>query len=124
MLFFCPTRFAMGESYSNHGYYTNYAANVRVMCAPSRRSPWDPQLPNPEFEGLKKFSYFKYHDMIGAIFEAYGHVASPGTSASGISFVHNECTNILFLGGDVPSYKRDSVAVKRVMLNDDVQIGP
>ena len=45
MLFYCPTRHAMGQQFSMNGYYTNYAPNTRVMSLEVQNkapSPWDP----------------------------------------------------------------------------------
>ena len=132
MLFYCPTRYAAGMKSSNSGYMTNYAANIRVMCTPKQPVADDPWNPNPggsgyEWEqGIKKFSDFKYVGRIGAIFEGgmFGFLATSGTSASGLAYYHNDQTNILFLDGNVKSYKKTSSAVKLVMLSEITRIAP
>ena len=133
MLFYCPTRWAMGTKKSNSGWYTNYGASVFVMCDPRPPASSDPWNPNsgssnlaPWELGLRKFSDFKYAGLIGIMFETglYGHVASPGTSASGLQYVHNENTNVLFLDGNVQSFRRGSSAAKNIMMTDDRKIQP
>jgi len=130
MLFFCPTRYAMGMQKSNSGWCTNYGASVYVMCDPiPAPDPWNPTPPGSgrEYEqGLKKFSDFKYAGRIGMMFETglYGHVASPGTAASTLEYPHNENTNILMLGGEVRSFRPNTTAVKNVWLSDITRIAP
>ena len=112
MLFYCPTRHAMGHRFSNSGWYTNYAANVRVMRRPEEEDdPYDPNYNAglAHDEGLKKFSDFKYCDKIGILFETgkvMGHlVGRPGMNPE-IDYVHNDKTNVLLLDGDVKVIKR------------------
>ena len=113
MLFYCPTRHAMGHRFSNSGWYTNYAANVRVMRRPALTitDPFDPNYGAGlgHDEGLKKFSDFKYCDKIGMLFETgkvMGHLVGRIGMNPYIDYVHTDKTNILLLDGDVKVIKR------------------
>jgi len=116
MLFYCPTRFTMGQRRTNSGYYTNYAPNIRVCKAP-KLSGWTPGPPQ-YWEGLAKFSDFKYHDRIGLLFEVTGHVI--GTlNDQYLDYMHNDQTNLLLLDGDVRSYRRvEKKGDLKVLLKD------
>lgn len=113
MLFYCPTRHALGHQFSNNGWYTNYAANVRVMRRPKTNRPADPFNPNSgqlaHDEGSKRFSDFKYPDRIGILFETglvMGHLVGRIGMNPQIDFQHNDKTNVLFLNGEVHDFKR------------------
>ena len=131
MLFYCPTRHAMGQQFSMSGYYTNYSPNVYAMCEPiinTTPDPWNPNAgqPLPAWKGLKKFSYFKYLDRIGLLFENgrnHGHVVGNATGFDiNITYSHNDRANFLMLDGDVKVFdkveKAGTIAGKKVLLYD------
>ena len=92
------------------GYFTNYGANALVMSQPKpvnfRPGPLRP------YEGLKKFTNFKYPDRIGILFEtghSMGHIIGwywPSGTEPRVAYVHNEQMNTLFLNGEVRNFKR------------------
>jgi len=111
MLFYCPTRHALGHSYSMNGYYTTYCANSNVFgTPPTATNPWDPN-PGPDpMRMLHKFSDYKYQDKIGLLMESglWGHacwgivnIENP----TALVFVHNDQTNMLYMGGAVRSLR-------------------
>ena len=109
MLYYCPTRHAMGQGFSMNGYYTNYSANNNVMGDPGRSGPPDPYDPNPggPINPITKFSDHTYHDKIALLLESnwhtrFGVIEGPN---SGLDFVHNERTNVLYMNGNVKSLK-------------------
>jgi len=123
MLFYCPTRFTMGQKFGISGYQTNYAVNAAQMgIADEDPDPWNPNTtanPTP----LRKFSDFKYADEIGMIFEFEGWVFNGAASAplkagDPLEFVHNGHTNILMLGGSVKSFKENPNVKLPIYLTD------
>lgn len=100
-LFYYPTRWAMGHKQSNSGYASNYSPSIFSLRLPKEvrgylNHPW---------AGLKKFSDFKYQDRIGILFEQYWHWIDVPSRLT-IEWFHNDFTNILFLDGQVRSYKK------------------
>ena len=107
MLFYCPTRFAMGQQFSNSGYRTNYTPNMLAMSMPGsiQDDPWNPGAGTLEpWQGLKRFPDFSYGERIGLLFEQTWHWIKD-VSYVGPEYVHNSFCNILFMNGEVKSFK-------------------
>ena len=113
MLYFCPTRYAMGQQASNSGYKTNYNINSLVAGLPptqQQADPWNPNPGNSNLPPLTRFSDHKYADKIATHFENDGWVAGNVmilTTEGWLDYVHNDRTNILVLDGKVVSYKEN-----------------
>ncbi len=110
MLYYCPTRYSMGQQSGNSGYMTNYTPNINLMGLPP--PPTDPWNPNPGgnsgYPPPSKFSDYKYHGNIGLMFEVnYWVVKNPPflTNEGSMDFVHNERANVLMLDGSVKTVK-------------------
>jgi len=99
-LFYCPTRQAMGEKQNNSGYFSNYSPSIFAL-----RAPREVLGPSHPWAGLKKFADFKYSDRIGAFFEQYWHWVDRPDRLT-LEWPHNDFTNILFLDGQVRSFKK------------------
>ena len=113
MLFFCPTRHAMGHQFSMNGYYTTYTANNNVMGDPMKpkADPWNPGGGTSVLNPITKFSDHKYQEMIVLLLEGglLGHVCygiSNIEKPYGGQFDHNGQQNVLCMGGNVKMLKR------------------
>ena len=110
MLFYCPTRHAMGLQWSNSGYFTNYSANTNIMGVPAPPpTPWGP----PQRITMRKFHEFKYVDEIAVLLESSAPVgghnwSTPRNVHLWGHFVHNDRMNILFLSGDARGIKHNA----------------
>ena len=104
MLFYCPTRFSMGQKFGISGYQTNYMVNANLMGFSEPPRLWGPKNPP-----MRKFSEFKYADKIAMLFEVEGWVGCYGGSGQftgeSVEFVHNGHANFLLLDGSVLSVK-------------------
>ena len=113
MIYFCPTRYSMGQqgSHPGAGWRTSYTPNTNVMGKPppdqSNLPPW---MEPDNSQTLFKFSEFKYVDLIGMMFECEGWVLSSQRHATdptwcAFDFFHNEQTNVLMLDGSVKYFR-------------------
>ena len=123
MLYFCPTRYAMGRKSSKSGYHTNYCVNGSAMGF---------SVPDTMFP-VKKFSDYKYPDKITTIFEMPFWVIFSGDYQMGnvfyngdaqlnsewIEFVHNETANFLMLDGSVKTLREQNPLP--VYLSEDIE---
>ena len=113
MLYFCPTRWSLGQQGANSGYKTNYNINSRVAGLPPTQrepDPWNPNPGNSNDPPLTKFSDHKYADKIATHFENNGWVSGSVkilTTKGWLEYEHNDRTNILVLDGKVVSYKEN-----------------
>ena len=97
MLFYCPTRHAMGQSWSNYGFYTNYCPNINVMVVFA-----------PLFPVIPKFEDFQDHDNIALLLESPGHVLST-LYPDDLDYVHYDRTHVLMLNGTVKRFKMQDI---------------
>ena len=143
MIFFCPTRYSVGQqgTHPGAGWRTNYTANMNVVgfpregfvssgSYPTRYRHGDCDFPKKQF----KFSDFKYADLVGMIFECeswvmgnpdavldenYDYCSYPASSTA-IDFYHNDQTNVLMTDGSVKFLKR--IFPLGIKLYDDMEI--
>ena len=112
LLFYCPKRYATGQSSQIAGYQTNYCVNGSVMGTPPRPPvPWIPpgaQDPYP----MRKFEDFQDHNNIAMLLEIEFWVIFGANSSSiyseGLDYVHYDKTHILTLNGTVKRFKKQS----------------
>lgn len=127
-LFYCPKRYAEGQSGSNSGFYTNYTANVNVMSVTERPhpDPWNPNpSPNPQpWEIPRKFTDFEDHTNIAILFEGKAHVFGSLSilyQPELLDFIHYDKTHILMLNGTVRRIKYQKPLP--VKLSDEIYAG-
>ena len=110
-ILFCPTKWAMGQRMGNSGYHTNYSCNNNVMgCPPDPSDQYNPNPSNLSWKKIHKFPDFKYHDKIALLLEAKSHTIaniqnSRDPDYGNIDFVHNDQTNVLYMGGGLRSLR-------------------
>lgn len=111
MLFFCPTRYTMGQTGmdASHGVTSNYIANTLVMGL--LPNPWQPTNDKP----VKRYNDFSYPNETALLLEEkgqdqfFGTIPAPEDLQNSLHFVHSNQSNVLFLGGHVKGIKKAPV---------------